>query len=70
MNIAKKVKEFMKCKKGEGTFTDVVIVILIVAIVGAVVLFVLRGVMPDLVQGVMDNIQEGIDGVDLFNGLG
>jgi len=66
---AQNVKSFLHQKSGEGTFTDVVIVILIVAIVGAVILFALKSTMPGLISGVLGKVKSGVDGVDLSDGL-
>lgn len=60
---------YLKSQKGEGSFTDVVIVILIVAIIGSVLLGLLRIAMPSIFNQVIQNITNGIGGVD-FAGTG
>lgn len=67
---ALRMMSFMKEKKGEGSFTDVVIVILIVAIVGSVLLGLLRVAMPGVFQAVITKVQEGVSGIDMSDGLG
>jgi hypothetical protein len=62
------VKSFLKQKSGEGAFTDVVMIIVIVAVVGALLLGALKLFFPGLIEGVMTKVQDGIDGVDLFDG--
>ena len=60
---------YMKEKKGEGSFTDVVIVILIVAIVGSVILGLLRIAMPDVFNTIITKVKAGVGGIDMSQGL-
>jgi len=63
-----KTKLFLKQNSGEGLFTDVILVVVIVAVVGAIVYGVLQLFFPDIITGVMDKVQQGIDGIDMFDG--
>ena len=64
-----RVKAFLKQKSGDSSFLDVAIKVLIVVVIGGSILLVLSTTMPDLFGNVMDKVQEGIDGVDLFDGV-
>ena len=63
-----KAKWFLSQNSGEGLFTDVILVVVIVAVVGAIVYGVLQLFFPDIITGVMDKVQQGIDGIDMFDG--
>ncbi len=62
------VKSFMRQKSGEGLFTDIIMALVIVAVVGAIVYGVIQLFFPNIITGVMEKVQEGIDGIDMFNG--
>lgn len=62
------VKSFLKQKSGEGLFTDIILVVVIVAVVGAIVYGVIQLFFPDIITGVMEKVQGGIDGIDMFDG--
>ena len=62
------VKTFLKQRSGEGLFTDIILVVVIVAVVGAIVYGVLQLFFPDIITGVMEKVQQGIDGIDMFEG--
>ena len=64
-----RIKAFLKQKSGDSSFLDVAIKVLIVVVIGGSILLVLSTTMPDLFGNVMDKVQEGIDGVDLFDGV-
>ncbi len=61
-------KSFLKQRSGEGLFTDVVFVVVIVVVVGAIVYGVIQLFFPNIITGVMEKVQDGIDGIDMFDG--
>ena len=62
------VKSFLKQRSGEGLFTDIIMALVIVAVVGAIVYGVIQLFFPDIITGVMEKVQGGIDGIDMFDG--
>lgn len=62
------IKSFLKQRSGEGLFADIVLGIVIVAFVGAIVYGVLQVFFPQIITGVMNKVQQGIDGIDMFDG--
>lgn len=61
------VKSFLKQRSGEGLFTDIILVVVIVAVVGAIVYGVIQLFFPNIITGVMNKVQQGIDGIDIIN---
>ena len=68
IQMKSQLKSFLTQKSGEGLFTDIILVVVIVAVVGAIVYGIIQLFFPDIITGVMEKVQGGIDGIDMFDG--
>jgi hypothetical protein len=66
LKIRNTVKRFVSDRKGDSSFLDVAMKVLIVVVIGAAVLLILNAAIPDLFQGLIDKISGELTGVDVL----
>lgn len=66
LKIRSTVKRFVADRKGDSSFLDVAMKVLIVVVIGAAVLLILNAAIPDLFQGLIDKISGELTGIDVL----
>jgi hypothetical protein len=66
LKIRNTVKRFVADRKGDSSFLDVAMKVLIVVVIGAAVLLILNAAIPDLFQGLIDKISGELTGIDVL----
>ena len=66
LKIRNTVKRFVADRKGDSSFLDVAMKVLIVVVIGAAVLLILNAAIPDLFQGLIDKVSGELTGIDVL----
>ena len=66
LKIRNTVKRFIADKRGDSSFLDVAMKVLIVVVIGAAVLLILNAAIPNLFQGLIDKISGELTGIDVL----